>query len=42
MIPSLAMETRLRARGGLGPDDRLQLAVREVNLPDQTVYFRVL
>jgi len=42
MIPALAMETRLRARGGLGPNDRLELAVREVNLPVQAVYFRVL
>jgi exoribonuclease-2 len=42
LIPELAMETRLRARGGLGPDARLQLAVREVSLPDQAAYFRVL
>jgi exoribonuclease-2 len=42
LIPALAMETRIRARGDLAPDARLQLAVREVSLPEQAAYFRVL
>lgn len=42
LIPELAMETRVRSRPGLAPDSRLRLAVREVDLPEQAAYFRVL
>lgn len=42
LIPELAMETRIRTREGLKPDDELRLKPRDVNLAEQLAYFRVL
>ncbi len=42
MVPGLALETRIRLAPDYGLDQVLQLAVREVDVPAQTVYFRVL
>ncbi len=42
LIPELAMEARLRARADLGLDARVGLAVRHVDLADQSVHFRLL
>ena len=41
IIPELAYQTKIRLRDGMALDQRLQLAVSEVDLPAQTVYFRV-
>ncbi|WP_275098280.1 RNB domain-containing ribonuclease [Sedimenticola hydrogenitrophicus] len=42
LIPELAMETKLRLRQELALDARLRIAVREVDVEDQTVWFRPL
>ena len=42
IVPELALETRIRLGSDLAPDQVLRLAVREVDLPAQTAYFRVL
>jgi exoribonuclease-2 len=42
LIPELALETRLRFKEQVLPNDRLKLALREVDIPAQTVGFRVL
>jgi exoribonuclease-2 len=42
LIPELAMETKLRLRQELALDARLRVAVREVDVEDQTVWFRPL
>ena len=42
MIPELALETRLRLRQAVALDTELPLAIREVDLVDQTARFRVL
>lgn len=41
LIPELALETRVRLSGALEPNAPVQLAPREVDLPDLTCYFRV-
>ncbi len=41
-IPALALETRIRLQEGFEPDKTIRLAVREVDIPGQTAYFRVL
>ena len=42
IIPDLAFETRIKLQGGMAPNQRLRLKVREVDLADASVYFRVL
>lgn len=42
LIPELAMETRVRPRPDLRLDARVRLAVRQVDLADQSAHFRVL
>ncbi|MGE5154208.1 MAG: RNB domain-containing ribonuclease [Bdellovibrio bacteriovorus] len=42
LIPDLALETRLRLKGEPGLDTHLCLALRGVDIPAQTVEFRVL
>jgi len=42
LIPELALETRVRHSGSVELNQELWLAVREVDVPDQTVRFRVL
>lgn len=42
MIPELALETPMRHGGDLSSGQALALALREVDLPAQSVYFRVL
>jgi exoribonuclease-2 len=42
LIPELGMETRLRLSRPPSLDSELQLAVREVDLPDQMAWFRLL
>ena len=42
MIPSLAMETRIRLKDGMQLDQPVRLAVREVDLAAQTALFRLL
>ncbi|MCB1760140.1 MAG: RNB domain-containing ribonuclease [Gammaproteobacteria bacterium] len=42
IIPDLAMEVRMRYSGPAEPNARLQLAVREIDVPDQLARFRVL
>lgn len=42
LIPELAMETRLRLRSEVDLDARLRITVREVDVEDQTVWFRTL
>ena len=41
LIPELALETRLRFPNGASLNDRKRLVLREVDLPDLTVRFRV-
>jgi exoribonuclease-2 len=41
LIPSLAMETRVRLRGELPLNARVQVAAREIDLPDLACWFRV-
>ena len=40
VIPELAMETKLRLRGGVSLNDSKKLTVREVELPELTVWFQ--
>jgi exoribonuclease-2 len=42
LIPDLALETRLRLKTEHGLNSRLQLTVRELDIPSQTVDFRPL
>jgi exoribonuclease II len=42
LVPDLSLETRLRLKGQPGLDSRLRLALRGVDIPGQTVDFRVL
>lgn len=42
LIPELALDTKIRYSGAANLNDQLRLAVREVDIPDQTVRFRVL
>ncbi len=42
LIPALAMETRIRSRANLGLDAKVGLSVRQVDLPEQAVQFRIL
>jgi exoribonuclease-2 len=42
IIPELAFETRIKLQGGMTPNQRLRLRVREVDLADASAYFRVL
>jgi exoribonuclease-2 len=42
IIPELALETKIRRNDRMQLDTRLRLSVRDVNLFDQTAYFRVL
>lgn len=43
LIPELAMETRIRVRdGGLTLDEEVSVQLREVDLAEQTGYFRLL
>jgi exoribonuclease-2 len=42
IVPELALETRIRRSPDHGLGETLRLAVREVDLPGQAVYFRVL
>jgi exoribonuclease-2 len=41
IIPELAYQTKIRLRDGMALDQRLKLAVSEVDLPGQAAYFRV-
>lgn len=42
LIPELALEVRMRLKGGTGLDSRLRLALRELDIPSQSVEFRLL
>jgi exoribonuclease-2 len=42
IVPELALETRIRLSPDYSLDQTLKLAVREVDIPAQTAYFRVL
>lgn len=42
LLPDLALETKLRVAAGVGLNQRLQLALREVDVPDQSARFRIL
>ena len=42
LIPSLAMETRIRLKDGMQLDQRVQIGIREVDLTDQSALFRLL
>lgn len=42
LIPELAFETKIRIRDGLELDAEVTVQVREVDLADQTAYFRVM
>jgi hypothetical protein len=42
LIPDLALETRLRLKGEPGLDSRFRVALRGVDIPSQTVDFRLL
>ena len=42
ILPELALETRVRLKEGMQLDQTVRLAAREVDLPDQSVFFRVL
>lgn len=42
IIPELALETRIRLREALPLDTEISVAVREIDLPDLTVWFRVV
>ena len=42
IIPELAFETRVKLQGGMAPNQRLRLKVREIDLVDAAAYFRVL
>jgi exoribonuclease-2 len=42
IVPELALETKIRVRQDLALDQRVQLAVAEVDLPELDCRFRVL
>ncbi len=42
LIPDLAFETRMRLQGSMTHNQRIRLRVREVDLPEASVYFRTL
>lgn len=42
VIPELAMEAKIRMQDSFELDKTVRLAVREVNVPSQNIYFRVL
>jgi exoribonuclease-2 len=42
LIPELAMETRLRLKAPVPLDTRLQIGLRQVDVEDQTAWFRLL
>jgi exoribonuclease-2 len=42
LIPALAMETRLRLKTPVPLDSRLQIGLRQVDVEDQTAWFRLL
>jgi exoribonuclease-2 len=42
LIPELAYEARVRLRGDPELNARVQLLLREIDLPDLTCYFQVL
>lgn len=42
VIPELALETKLRLSDKMALDQTLRLAVREIDLPGQSAYFRVM
>ena len=42
MVPELALESRIRRKEGMQLDQTVLLEVREVDLPAQTVYFRLV
>ncbi|MES9968421.1 MAG: RNB domain-containing ribonuclease [Candidatus Thiodiazotropha sp.] len=42
LLPSIAMEAKLRIRGDAGLNDRVRLKPREIDIPDLSCYFRVI
>jgi exoribonuclease-2 len=42
LIPSIAMEAKVRIRGEAGLNDRIRLKPREIDIPDLSCYFRVI
>jgi exoribonuclease-2 len=42
LIPSIAMEAKLRIRGDVGLNDRIRLKPREIDIPDLSCYFRMI
>ncbi|MCG7881324.1 MAG: RNB domain-containing ribonuclease [Candidatus Thiodiazotropha taylori] len=42
LLPSIAMEARVRIRGEAGLNDRIRLKPREIDIPDLSCYFRVV
>lgn len=42
MIPELALESRIRRKEGMQLNQQIRLEVREVDVPGQTVYFRLV
>jgi exoribonuclease-2 len=42
LLPSIAMEARVRIRGEAGLNDRIRLKPREIDIPDLGCYFRVI
>jgi exoribonuclease-2 len=42
LIPSIAMDAKVRIRGEVGLNDRIRLKPREIDIPDLSCYFRVI
>ncbi|WP_316368660.1 RNB domain-containing ribonuclease [Candidatus Thiodiazotropha sp. CDECU1] len=42
LLPSIAMEAKLRIRGDAGLNDSIRLKPREIDIPDLSCYFRVI
>ncbi len=42
LIPELAMETRIRVRSTLSIESRVSIGIREVDVEDQTAWFRLI
>ncbi|MGD8912817.1 MAG: RNB domain-containing ribonuclease [Candidatus Thiodiazotropha sp.] len=42
LLPSIAMEAKVRIRGEAGLNDRVRLKPREIDIPDLSCYFRVI
>ncbi|MEW8450944.1 MAG: exoribonuclease II [gamma proteobacterium symbiont of Ctena orbiculata] len=42
LLPSIAMEAKVRIRGEAGLNDRIRLKPREIDIPDLSCYFRVV